>query len=720
MSAFGSTLNFGLKIGAQDDTQRGISSALSSITAFARTAVKPITIPIRIAQGTLGLMRDINLGLAPVVRAIDATITRGGALEVQQKAFESLTGRSGRRAEYLARRLQDASQGTLRLGEAMALANRAMSTGMGIDQLAVAIEFIGKKAVATGKDARQALDTVITGLIRGSTLFLDDFGILVDGLEGVKRTFDSIHGRGAFEALGPAAQKAETVRQAIEEMRGQMGRLNISGRETVFLYEGIKTQIGDSVDKLVLAVAKSDAMKGALIGVRDTLAGISQHFEDINPATGKKGTFGELFFGKGKSGGIFGLLKAGLMDAGEALGRGMVGGALLAAAEILRFLSPSKIEASAGQKIIDDVNSFKGLDLGPKAINWLGGLIEAGRRWSTGMDAGSSTGPTSHSGKGFWTITATDSASGAGRGLDSPSLHPTEPEGLSLGGLGRRFWKWFAPEYYHLGNGLILTWKQGLSDIFDRLQSPIEGLKKLKTKAFGPISMGLPMNPLLAAASFGGVSALGSSAGLLGTLFGTGPLELADTLEASGRHILSGGVLGGGGRLGKELEAWREVFGGKSTQERFADEALQERLAAFRGQRKLTARGRAMRQGQINLADRATRRIGAQSFREARIAAANEARRLRRAGFEVTPDDQEELRSIFQDQIFTRLGGDDKVAQRRGAAGELANDDALRAALADAAKAQREASNFILKGFNALAKALTGEEVELATIAGKN
>jgi hypothetical protein len=57
-----------LKISAQDDTRSGLNSVLSNISSLARGAIKPITIPLQIARGGLGLLRDIQMGLLPTIR----------------------------------------------------------------------------------------------------------------------------------------------------------------------------------------------------------------------------------------------------------------------------------------------------------------------------------------------------------------------------------------------------------------------------------------------------------------------------------------------------------------------------------------------------------------------------------------------------------------------------------------------------------------------------
>ncbi len=348
MSALGNnSLAFWLDIGARDHTQGTLNGMIRSVRRAASIVSKPITIPLRMGRSALALARDINLGLAPLVSGLDRIIERGTSLEVVRKSFESLTGTSGKDASRMARSLVQASSGTLRLAEAMQIANRALASGMQFEQIGTSIEFISKKAITTGKDASQAIDTVITGLSRGSTLFLDDFGILVDGLEGVKQTYDSINGSGAWDALGPAAQKAETVRQAIVEMREQTDKLGISGKETVFVWQSIKNAIGDASDKLFATIGRSDALRGVLTGIRDTIGGMTRHFE-------QGGSLTELLLGKkgGASGGLLGLLGAGLLDAGELLGRGILGGLL------------------------------KGLSKLPDLFGWVWGKLKEGWAWA--------------------------------------------------------------------------------------------------------------------------------------------------------------------------------------------------------------------------------------------------------------------------------------------------------------------------------------------------
>ncbi len=373
-----STFNVGVRVGLHDDTRAGLRSVFSGISSLARAAAKPITVPFKIAQSGMGFLRDFNLGLRPAIAGIDHVLTRGAALEVVTKGFETRMKTAGYGTTRLANEIVRAANGTIRLSEAMQIANRA-GDNIDFESLKTAVEFISKKSIATGKNAGEALNTVITGLIRGSTLFLDDFGILVDGVDGVKRTYDAIKGSGAFDHLGPAAQKAETIRQAIGEMRTQLSGLGISGKETIFLYEGIKNKIGDMTDGLFLAVAKSKALKDFLTGTRDVLAGIKDHFD-------KGGDFADLFLGKitdkikglRSGNGLLNIAGGFLADVGENIGRGILGGLLKGLAAIPDLFS-GMVDWASGL-------NFDGLKTGLKEIK--DELVDMGTKVADAMVEG--------------------------------------------------------------------------------------------------------------------------------------------------------------------------------------------------------------------------------------------------------------------------------------------------------------------------------------------
>jgi len=314
-------MNLSLTLNARDQTQGAIASALGGlgkVLSFAKNS----------AVGLAG----INLGVRPLVSGLDNLIDRGTRLEVIRKQFSALTGTQGGNLDLLSKRIQIATSNTLRLGESMQIANRGLAMGVSFRQIVTAAEFATKKAAAIGEEPAALLERIVNDLGKGTTRVLDDLGLLRGGVEGVARAYDAIHGSKAFAGLGEAAQKSVIASAAVAEMSRSMKSLGVSGKETYFAWQGIKTQIGDATDKLILAVTSSKAMKGAIGGLRDFLAGVTEHFE-------KGGTFGQLLFGKGQSGGLAGVLGGLFKDAGAALWSGLGKGARGLWDEVLAKLS---------------------------------------------------------------------------------------------------------------------------------------------------------------------------------------------------------------------------------------------------------------------------------------------------------------------------------------------------------------------------------------------
>lgn len=678
-----SDLAFKIKIGAEDTgTGSVFRGALANVFSFARSAAKPIMIPIQIAKGGLGILRDINLGLAPVIRGIDNIIDRGSKLEVIRRGFQNLTGQSSKNIDIMARQIVRASAGTMRMAEAMALANRALGS-MSFDDLLTAVEFISKKSVATGKDPGEALGTVITGLVRGSTLFLDDFGILVDGAEGVARSFNAIKGSGAFEQLGPAAQKAETIRQALAEMRQQTSRLGVTGKETFFLWSGIKNLIGDGVDKLVLAVAKSKALKDGLTGLANILRGVTDHFE-------KGGSLGELFFGKFQRDdkgniktdaagnqlrqgvGLFGLGKAAILDLGEALGRGILGGLLKGLSklpelfefawqkivELGTYLSdnvPGWIEAGlkwlkteflpAWENTIKPLTDIigEGLFILGQKLSELSAaiaeihtkIVEALAQWMSGFMVGSD-GKATKLGELFGVAGPDDPKFVAARQRREQEADQRrrdyELNRDMAGGMAGRAWAGA---------------KFGMSSVFAAFADAIGGYFS------GEMWHGL--KKMVAGEKAGDSTASGTLAGTLSrailesTLAATdGGRSIWKLFGDSGSQLLGGGVLGGDTRISPAFDSFKKQFSREASNKKVVPIVPHDVLTFTDAKRHDLMK----RLRQISREEDALRRGGGQGVRqEANRRSAQEIRELKEQGYRITPSDERRIRQRNLDEV---------------------------------------------------------------------
>ncbi len=296
-----SQLAFGINISATDNTQSALSRAAGGISSLARFAAKPITIPFKVAQSGLGFLRDVQLGLRPLLAGIEGLVDRGARLGTIEKTFSALTKTVGDDTQQMAQSLVDASNGTLTLQRAMELANDSMERGVNVTrELPTILDFASKKAIATGVSFDSAAEQIVKGISRQSTALLENFGLMRGGTEGIAEAFDKIHGEGAFAVLAPAAKRAEFIRQAMEQIRASMGRMGLHGKEVAFTYAAAKSRLSDMVDKLAAAIAGSEAFSEAMKGVESILSGITQHFE-------RGGSFFEIMFGKGDSLGLMGI-----------------------------------------------------------------------------------------------------------------------------------------------------------------------------------------------------------------------------------------------------------------------------------------------------------------------------------------------------------------------------------------------------------------------------
>lgn len=660
-------MSFSLRLGAKDDSQAGLRSWQSSIMGAVKAVSKPITIPLKIAGAGLGLLRDINLGLKPLIEGLDHIIERGTTLDATRKSFISMVGGGAAYADQLAERLVAASHGTLRVAEAMQLANRSMAAGIDTSKtLPTILDFASKKAVTTGMDFGGAMERIIMGLSRGSAAILDDFGLLNDGLEGVQRAYESIKGKGTWEQLGPAAQKAELIRQAMEDMHRQLGRLGVRGTETIFVWKQIKTQIGDATDKLMAAVGRSESLRGVLGGIRDMIGGMTRHLEG-------GGSLGELLFGKtdketGKptgSGGLFGGLKAVLLDAGEALGRGILGG-LLKGLSLLPDLLNRAWEGlkSAWQWAINElppkiISAFEWLKsdflpaLKDALTEWRQESIEALAGWFKGFLVDENGNPT-WAGKFFGVAEP--------RSLYEESETLRGPDGQPLGSL-ESAWLRMRAGFGTFAENLSAEW----ADVADWLKAHTTAGQMLYPKPATTQPAGVGMGY-----GFGlGVAPVALSAAAMGIKDDS----LLGRAGTKGEEILSGGVLGGNWRGKGWIEKFRGDFpakgnGPKVKPERKLTRNIEESLG-WGPQERLRQSGELRRLSREIVKTDPGRGLGPAEMREVNRETDEEMRRLRRTGRQIRVD----TRGRVREQILLRHMGErdkrregltDEYKRRRG------------------------------------------------------
>lgn len=122
-------------------------------------------------------LAEYTLGLAKL----------GAQAEMVEKNFAKFSEKSGKSVDDMMSKLRKATKGMVTDIELQQNAMKAMISGVSFDDLIVAMEYVTNYAAATGSNVSQKMMTVMTGLARGSAMFMDDVGIQVMGAKDVVR-----------------------------------------------------------------------------------------------------------------------------------------------------------------------------------------------------------------------------------------------------------------------------------------------------------------------------------------------------------------------------------------------------------------------------------------------------------------------------------------------------------------------------------------------------
>jgi len=168
-------------------SERGVVVAKGEATLLIRIKQKGK----QILKGLTGNIKDINTAtlkatLAVGVFAVAFTaamfklaVGASKAREVKT-AFTNLVSQQGRDAEQMLKNMKELSVGTISDLELMKKANNALLLGLPIDRFGDMLNIARSSAKATGQSMEFMLNSIVTGLGRGSKLMLDNLGIVFD------------------------------------------------------------------------------------------------------------------------------------------------------------------------------------------------------------------------------------------------------------------------------------------------------------------------------------------------------------------------------------------------------------------------------------------------------------------------------------------------------------------------------------------------------------
>lgn len=184
-------------------------------------------------------MKSIVFTAGDVVRGIKAMVTAGiefAQLGAQarsvQTAFTNLASSQGQDAKLMLDKMRELSQGTISDMELMKQANNALLLGLPVDRFGDMLTIARSSAKGTGQSMQFMLNSIVTGLGRGSKLMLDNLGIIIKTEDAYKKFAD---------AAGTTASKLDDAqkKQAFinEALRIGTSNANKMGASTLSLVD---------------------------------------------------------------------------------------------------------------------------------------------------------------------------------------------------------------------------------------------------------------------------------------------------------------------------------------------------------------------------------------------------------------------------------------------------------------------------------------------------
>lgn len=206
--------------------------------------------------------------------------------ETVERAFGRMAASQGQDADAMLAKMRELSAGTVSDLKLMQQANTALALGLPVDRFGDMLEIARSASKATGQSMEFMLESMVTGLGRGSKMMLDNLGIMFDVNKAydeyakeLKTTADNltdVEKKQAFinKALEVGKANADAAGSGTDDLNDKMARLNVSlennaitlGKLLIPSFEAL-TQSGANVSTFFQDVLKSDAVKDIFLGL---------------------------------------------------------------------------------------------------------------------------------------------------------------------------------------------------------------------------------------------------------------------------------------------------------------------------------------------------------------------------------------------------------------------------------------------------------------------
>jgi len=157
---------------------------------------------------------DVVSALKSIGSAAFELAKTAGQYESVQKAFRSMAENQGQDADQMLVKMRELSAGTVSDLKLMQQANTALLLGLPVDRFGDMLTIARSASQATGESMEFMLNSIVTGLGRGSKLMLDNLGIVFK-LEDAYAEYAASLGKTATQ-LTEAEKKQAFINKALE------------------------------------------------------------------------------------------------------------------------------------------------------------------------------------------------------------------------------------------------------------------------------------------------------------------------------------------------------------------------------------------------------------------------------------------------------------------------------------------------------------------------
>jgi len=234
----------------------------------------------RMSQGMGGLVQAYATVAANVFALSSAflVLRRAADLSSMTKSAEDFSNRFGVSVTRITRQMQVASGGALSFAEALPTINKAISAGIGVEQMEQLTIAATKAAQTFGGSATEALSRFISAAQRGRVEIIQTLGIVIK-TEQAYKDYAATVGKTALELTALDRQQA-ILNATIKESQSIFDQVNIDPNPfqqllvtLTDLKDTVLTTITDAITPMVNAFNQSKFAAAALIAVMLKLVG---------------------------------------------------------------------------------------------------------------------------------------------------------------------------------------------------------------------------------------------------------------------------------------------------------------------------------------------------------------------------------------------------------------------------------------------------------------